>query len=80
VPRFADIQSGAQTELKIDLNDGDWCPVDQCQARDQRGTVVRQVNLEVGDVVIAVYDVPVTGEAREMNVWYGVTAASATVQ
>jgi hypothetical protein len=79
-PGFAEIAGRAHVEQKIDLNDGDWCTLDKCPSRDQRGTVVRQVNLEVGDVVIAVYDVPVTGEAREMNVWYGVTAASATVQ
>jgi len=80
VPGFAEIASGARIEQKIDLNDGDWCTLDQCPSREQRGTSVRQVSFERGDVVIAVYDVPVSGEAQYMNVWYGVAAVSATVQ
>lgn len=79
-PGFSEIAGKAHIEQKIDLNDGDWCTLNNCPSRDQRGTSVRQVNLDVGDVVIAIYDVPVTGEAREMNVWYGVAAASATIQ
>src|ERR1051325_1040498 len=66
-PGFSEIAGKAHIERTIDLNDGDWCTLDKCPSRDQRGTSVRQVRLEVGDVVIAIYDVPVTGEAREMN-------------
>jgi len=79
-PGFTEIPARGRVEQKIDLNDGDWCSLDKCPSRDQMGTPVRQVDLEVGDVVIALYDVPATGEAREMKVWFGVIAASTTIQ
>ena len=79
-PGFVEIAIAAHVNKSMDLDDGDWCTLDVCPSRDQRGSSVRRVNLETGDVVIAIYDVPVTGEARKMKVWYGVAAATTTVQ
>ncbi len=38
------------------------------------------VTFESTDTVIVIYDVPATQESRDKGVWYGVIAATATVQ
>ena len=61
-PGFAEIAPGQHTERKLDLNDERW-----------RGPANRRI--ESGDVVIVLYDVPLTDEATQYKVWYGVASA-----
>lgn len=79
-PGFTEIAAGSHVEQKIDLNDGRWCVIGDCSSPDQRDFQIKKVNFKQGDVLIVIYDVPLTGEAQQMNVWYGVVATSTTVQ
>jgi hypothetical protein len=79
-PGFIEILSGSYVAQTVDLNDGEWCGLGECSSQAQRGLEGKKISFESGDLVIVVYDVPLTGEAREMNVWYGVVAISATIK
>jgi len=77
-PAFDEIAAGAHIEKKLNPNGENW-----------RGLDGRKIDFESGDTVIVVYDVPkefgwpdapVTVEARNMCVWYGVTAAFIKIQ
>jgi hypothetical protein len=77
IPSFTEIPAGAHIERDLDLNAGNW-----------RGTEGRSITFKPKSVIIVVYDVPkefgwadapVTIQAREMHVWYGVVAALAKV-
>ena len=67
VPMFREVAGMAHEEQKFDLNSQDW--------RGQTG----EVHFESGDMIIVIYDVPVTPEAVKMRVWYGVATALTTV-
>jgi hypothetical protein len=77
-PAFDEIAAGTRIERKLNLNGENW-----------RGLDGRKIDFASGDTVIVVYDVPkefgwpdapVTVEARNMGVWYGVTAAFTKIQ
>lgn len=80
IPTSKEVAAGAQIEEKLDLNAGNWCGLGHCSAYNEHGFGGREANFEPGDVVVVTYDVPRTNEASKMSVWYGVTAASTTVQ
>jgi len=61
-PGFTEITPRQHTERKLDLNDERWL-----------GPANRRI--ESGDVVIVLYDVPLTDEATQYKVWYGVASA-----
>ena len=69
VPSFDEIAGGSHIERKLNLNAQDWRPLGH-----------KKTDFQSGDLVIVIYDVPVSREAREMNVWWGVAATSMTVQ
>jgi hypothetical protein len=79
-PGFVEIAAGSHVEQKIDLNDGEWCGFGECSSRDQPERQGKKKSFNPGDVVVVIYDVPVTGEAHEMSVWYGVIATSTVVR
>jgi hypothetical protein len=79
-PGFTEIAGGSHVEQTMDLNDGGWCRFGECSSRNQRELKDKGVSFNSGDVVIVIYDVPSSGEAHEMNVWYGVVATSRTVR
>jgi hypothetical protein len=69
VPRFDEIAGGAHLQQTFDLNGGDWqSPADG------------KVTFQSGDIVIVVYDIPQSPEARRMNVWCGFAAASTSAR
>jgi len=68
-PTFTEIPGGARIEQRLNPNGGDW-----------RGLEGQKIAFVPGDVVIVVYDVPFTPESLKLGVWYGVSAASTTVQ
>lgn len=78
IPSFDELGVGAQIEKRMDLNAQNW-----------RGSEGRKADLKSGDTIIVIYDVPkefgwvgapVTIQARDMDVWYGVAAGLATVK
>jgi hypothetical protein len=79
-PAFNEITPGAHREQKLDLNGGDWCGLGHCSRHNERGFGGKRLTFEANDVVIVIYDVPATQEARDMGVWYGVIAGTAIVQ
>jgi hypothetical protein len=79
-PAFNEIVAGARLEQKLDLNGGNWCGFGHCSIYNQHGFGGKTLTFEPNDTVIVIYDVPVTQEARDNGVWYGVIAATATVQ
>ena len=64
IPAFRRLKPNETVRFKLDLNDGSWIGV----ATTRNRFISR-------DRIIVSYDVPVSGEARKMNVWYGVAAA-----
>lgn len=79
-PAFNEIPEGGHLDQKLDLNGGNWCGLGHCSRHDQRGFSGKRINFETNDIVILIYDVPPTQEARDEGVWYGVVAATATIQ
>jgi hypothetical protein len=75
-----EIAGGAHSEQKFDLNGGNWCGFGHCSSHNERGFGGREASFAPGDSVVVIYDVPRTNEARKMNVWYGVVAASTVVK
>ncbi len=78
IPTFSEIAGGAHIEHKLNLNDGSW-----------RGSEREKIRFGPGDTIIVAYDAPkqygwpgapVTIEASNMRVWYGVATAFLTVQ
>lgn len=49
-------------------------------AVQRRGFGGSKISFEPNDTVILIYDVPATQEARDIGAWYGVVAASTTVE
>jgi hypothetical protein len=80
LPTFNEIAAGGRLEQKLDLNGGNWCGLGHCALHFERGFGGRNETFEPTDTVIVIYDVPVTQDARDNKVWYGVIAATATVQ
>lgn len=78
-PTFNEITAGGRLEQKLDLNGGNWCGFGHCSPYNERGFAGKKINFESNDIVIVIYDVPATQEARELGVWYGVIAATTTV-
>ena len=79
-PTFNEIAAGGRLEQKLDLNGGNWCGMGHCSLHSERGFAGKTLTFEANDIVIVIYDVPATQEARDLGVWYGVVAASTTVQ
>jgi hypothetical protein len=75
-----EIAAGAHILEKLDLNGGNWCGFGHCTWFNKRGFAGREVSFEPGDIVVVTYDVPRTELAVNRSVWYGVAAASKTVQ
>jgi hypothetical protein len=80
IPAFDKIEAGAHVEKKLDLNGGNWCGLGHCASHDQRGFGGEKISFEPNDIIIVIYDVPVTIEAHKLYVWYGVATASTTVR
>jgi hypothetical protein len=84
-PSFHEIRGGEHLERTLDLNG----PAGYCAWHGLSGGKVR---FDPGDMVIVVYDVPATSDARDLgralpvkelkgvSVWFGVTTAYATVK
>ena len=79
-PTFVEIAAGGHIERKLDLNGGNWCGLGRCSIYNERGFGGEKVSFESNDMLIIIYDVPSTQEARDEGVWFGVIAATATVQ
>ena len=79
-PAFDEIPGGGHLDQKLDLNGGNWCGLGHCSIHSERGFGGKKFNFEPNDTVIVIYHVPVTQEAHDNHVWYGVIAATATVQ
>jgi hypothetical protein len=79
-PAFDEVPGGGHLDQKLDLNGGNWCGFGYCSRYNERGFGGKRINFETNDIVILIYDVPATQEARDLGVWYGVIAATATVQ
>lgn len=80
VPAFVEIQPKGHFDIKLNLNGGNWCSGGECANYNDRGIGGRQINFRPGDVVVVIYDVARTDESSRFGVWYGVVAATATVQ
>lgn len=80
IPTTIEITAGAHIEQRLDLNGGNWCGFGRCSSYNERGFGDREASFESGDMVVVIYDVPHTDEARKMGVWCGVTAALTIVQ
>jgi hypothetical protein len=78
-PTFNEIAGGRHLEQKLDLNGGNWCGLGRCSIYNERGFGGEKIRFEANDVVIVMYDVPTTQEARDLGVWYGVVAASTAI-
>ena len=79
-PLFNPIAVGAHSVQKLDLNGGNWCGLGRCTLYGERRSGIDEIHFEAGDVIVVAYDVPLTVEARNLRVWYGVSSALATVQ
>lgn len=79
-PDFNEIAGSGHIVQKLDLNGGNWCGLGHCSIYNERGFGGQQISFESNDIIIVVYDVPGTQEARDIGVWYGVIAATTTVQ
>lgn len=78
-PEATEVAGGAHIERSLDLNGGNWCESGYCSSYNQRGFNGGAMAFEQNDIIIAVYDVPPSTEARKMAVWHGVSAAYTTV-
>ncbi len=79
-PTFTTIAGGEHIEYKLDLNGGNWCGFGHCTRHNERGFGSDKLTFDSMDMVIVMYDVPATQEARDNGVWYGVVAATTVVQ
>jgi hypothetical protein len=79
-PTFVEIAAGGHIERKLDLNGGNWCGFGHCSIHSERGFGGKEFSFEPNDTLIVIYDVPVTQEAHDNHVWYGVIAATAEVK
>lgn len=79
-PSFTEIAAGGHLEKSLDLNGGNWCGLGYCSRFDQRGFDGKTATFDSNDTIVVIYDVPVTQEARDNRVWYGVIAATGNVQ
>jgi hypothetical protein len=68
-PGFSEIAAESHINKNLDLNGANWL-----------GLNGKAVHFEPGDLVVVIYDVPVTDEGRKLNVWYGISTVSTTVQ
>jgi hypothetical protein len=75
-----EIAAGGHIHEKHDLNGGNWCGFGHCTWFNKRGFGGRELSFEPGDIVVVIYDVPRTELAVKGGIWYGVAAASMTVQ
>jgi hypothetical protein len=79
VPSYKEIARGGRFAQELNLNGGNWCVVGHCSRWDQHGIAGQEITFKSGDMLIVVYDVPPSVEARDMGVWFGVTSATMTV-
>jgi len=68
IPAFDEIQLGEKLEYRLDLNGENWF-------RSGEG----KIGFESGDMLIVSYDVPLSEEALEEKVWWGVVSTVVTV-
>ena len=69
VPTWQEIKGDSFFDMKLQLSGEDW----------YRPNHVKP-DLRAGDQLIVIYDVPPSPEAHKMSVWYGIVAASSTIQ
>lgn len=62
-PGYNELGRGGIVERKLNLSDGSW-----------RGSIDKEIALQKGDLVVVIYDVPLSHEAQSLGVWYGVAA------
>jgi hypothetical protein len=79
-PSFDTIGGDARREETLELNGGDWCSAGVCTPYYRQGVGGKTITFDPGDLLIVIYDVPITQEARTWKVWYGATSASFTVK
>jgi len=82
-PTFREIAPGAQIEEKLNPNDDEWCSQGHCRNSypfTQKPEDDRKTTFRPGDLIIVDYDVPSFPESLRLQVWWGVSADSATVQ
>jgi hypothetical protein len=81
MPTFREIAPGSQVEGKLNPNDGEWCNLGRCRNSYPSYTKnYPKTSFEPGDLIIVDYDVPAFPESLRLGVWWGVAAASTTVQ
>ncbi len=68
IPVAATIKVGSHIDRHLDVNGEYWSTAGG-----------KKVHFESGDQLIVIYEVPPENEAKQMLVWYGVTAASSIV-
>jgi hypothetical protein len=76
MPNFRTLKTGANTEMKLNLNAGDWCDSVRCSGPEEHGVGGQTVSFAPGDLLIVIYDVADTAEGHERGIWYGVEVAS----
>jgi hypothetical protein len=74
IPEFQTIGGDTRSEVTLDVNKGDWCSAGDGTPYFKHGIGGKTISFEPGDLLIAVYDIPVTREAVDRGVWFGVTA------
>ena len=79
-PDFDTIGGDVRREETLHLNGGDWCSAGVCTPYFRQGVGGKTITFEPRDLLIVLYDIPITQEARTRAVWYGATGASFTVK
>jgi len=79
-PTFDSIGGDVRREETLHLNDGNWCSAGVCTPYYRQGVGGKAITFEPRDLLIVVYDIPITQEALARAVWYGATGASFTVR
>jgi hypothetical protein len=77
---FDTIGGDLRKEHTLDLNGGDWCWMGECSTFYQKAINGKSITFDTGDLIVVLYDVPVTEEAIESRVWYGAAATSTTIR
>jgi hypothetical protein len=79
-PTFDTIGGDVRREETLHLNGGDWCSVGVCTPYFRQGVGGKTITFEPRDLLIVLYDIPITQEAQARAVWYGAMGASFTVK
>jgi hypothetical protein len=79
-PVFDEIVAGEVRKVLLDLNGNNWCGRGRCTEYGQHRSGYERITFQTGDVLVVTYDVPVSDEARELGVWYGVVGTCEIVR